>query len=168
MTDDLNILDDRINARGFFERILQEREQMERERIARINDRFKAMEKALELQAVEYERRLHALNGEYQRDRERQNEYVTTDKWETRNEAEATARQTALQRIDEKFDDYIKRYELRQREVDVLLAAQQGAADEAKRAVEGSARKANRNLGLASLALGLIVFAANTIPLLLK
>lgn len=134
----------------------------------RIEERFTALAKALELQAEEYERRLHALNGEYQRDRQRQSQYVTQDKWETTNEAERIARETALLRVDEKFDDYIKRYEIRQREVDLLLAAQAGAADEAKRAVEEQGRKSNRNLGIASLVLGVVVFGANFIPVLVR
>lgn len=149
------------------------------ERDRRINERFDALNKALELQAAEYARRLHDLNGEYQRDRARQHDYVTTEKYETQLEAEKTAREAALLRVDEKFEDYVKRYEVRQREVDLLLAAQAGAADEAKRAVEDAvrksdaaareqARKQNRNLGIATLGLGLIVFIAQIIPLITK
>lgn len=183
----------------------------------RIDERFTALDKALELQAAEYARRLHALNGEYQRDRQRQAGYVATDKYEAGIKAEAeararetmrmnerfddylemyekrhreledevrartpqaqfddykkaesSARATALLRVDEKFDDYVKRYEIRQREVDLLLAAQAGAADEARRAVEDQGRKSNRNLGIASLVLGMVVFAANIIPVLVK
>lgn len=145
----------------------------------RINERFEALNKALELQAKEYERRLHDLNGEFERDRTRQHDYVTIDKWEATNKAEATARTAALLRVDEKFEEYVKRYEVRQREVDLLLAAQSGAAEEAKRAVEDAvrksdaqsrelARKQSRNLGLASLALGIFVFASNFLPDILK
>lgn len=134
----------------------------------RLDERFSALSKALELQAAEYERRLHILNGEFERDRVRQHDYVTADKYETTLEAEKIAREAALLRVDEKFDDYVKRYEIRQREVDLLLAAQSGAADEAKRAVEEQGRKSNRNLGLASLALGIIVFGANIIPVLVR
>lgn len=134
----------------------------------RMDERFAALSKALELQATEYERRLHALNGEFERDRLRQHQYVTTDKWETKNEAEQEARETALLRVDEKFTEYVKRYEARQREVDLLLAAQSGAAEEAKRAVEEQGRKSNRNLGIASLLLGALVFGAQIIPFLTK
>lgn len=145
----------------------------------RTDERFAAIDKALVLQAKEYERRLHDLNGEYQRDRQRQALFVTMDKWETVNETERVARIAALARVDEKFEEYVKRYEVRQREVDLLLAAQAGAADEAKRAVEEQGRKSDaqsrelarrqsRNLGVASLTLGLIVFFANVIPVVVK
>lgn len=134
----------------------------------RLDERFQALSKALELQAVEYERRLHDLNGEFERDRVRQHDYVTVDKYESQLTAEKLAREAALLRVDEKFDEYVKRYEIRQREVDLLLAAQSGAADEAKRAVEEQGRKSNRNLGIASLILGAIVFGANLIPLVVK
>lgn len=133
-----------------------------------VDERFAALSKALDLQAAEYERRLHALNGEFERDRERQHNYVTTDKWEATNKAESTARTAALLRVDEKFEEYVKRYEVRQREVDLLLAAQSGAAEEAKRAVEEQGRKSNRNLGIASLVLGIVVFGANIIPVLVR
>lgn len=168
MSDDLNGLDARIDTRAFFERILRERERLENERISRVNDRFAAIDKALSLQASEYARRLHDLNGEYQRDRSRQNEYVTVDKWESTNKGEAIARAAALLRVDEKFTDYVKRYEVRQREVDLLLAAQKGAAEQAIRAADETGRKANRNLGLASLSLGVLVLLANFIPILLR
>lgn len=188
--DDLNGLDARIDTRAFFERILNEREKLELVRMARLEDRFTAIDKALVLQADEYSRRLKDLNGEYQRDRTRQSQYVTIDKWETVNETEKVARETALLRVNERFDsgiehvnaqfqDYIKRYELERREVDLRLAAQAGAAEEAKRAVEEAVRKSDaqsrelarrqsRNLGLASLGLGLIVFFANVVPLFVK
>lgn len=182
----MNGLDDRINIKGYFESILKEREKLEEERdrrmeerFARINDRFEAIDKALVLQAEEYARRLADLNGEYVRDRNRQSDYVTTDKWEATNKAESTARAAALLRVDEKFEEYVKRYEVRQREVDLLLAAQAGAADEAKRAVEDQGRKSDafareqgrkqsRNLGIASIGLGAIVFLANIVPLIAK
>lgn len=167
MTEDLNDFST-IGLKGYFERILKERDRLEVERDRRLDERFDAMDKALELQAAEYARRLHDLNGEYQRDRIRQNDYVTVDKWETTNEGERIARVAALLRVDEKFEEYVKRYEVRQREVDLLLAAQSGAADEARRAVEEQGRKSNRNLGMASLGLGILVFGANLIPELLK
>lgn len=166
MTDahHLNDLDTKINDKGFFEKILNERERFYMERIARLTDRMDEQEKALVLQAKEYARRLHDLNGEYQRDRARQNDYVTTDKWEATNEGERVARVAALLRVDEKFDEYVKRYEQRQREVDLLLAAQKGAAEQAIRAAEDQGRKSNRNIGIAGLVLTLIVIAANFLP----
>lgn len=156
----------------------------------RINERFEALDKALKLQAEEYQRRLENLNGEYKRDQSRQANFVSLDKWESTNEAEKQARETALLRVNEKFDtgiqhvhdqlsEYIKRYELERREIDLRLAAQAGAAEEAKRAAEDQgrksdnlakdqARKQSRNLGLASLALGIFVFVANFLPDILK
>lgn len=146
MTDppDLNNLDEKMNVKGHIaaiHAILQEREKFDTERDRRINERFAALDKALELQAKEYERRLHDLNGEYVRDRQRQNQYVTTDKYENNLTQEREKREFALARVDEKFEDYIKRYEARQREVDLLLSAQKGAAEEAKRAAEEQGRK---------------------------
>lgn len=135
---------------------------------ARLDERLQALDKALQLQAKEYERRLHDLNGEFERDRTRQHDYVTIDKYEAQLTAEKLAREAALLRVDEKFQEYVKRYEARQREVDLLLSAQAGAADEARRAVEDQGRKSNRNLGLASLGLGVIVFFANVIPEVIK
>ncbi len=134
----------------------------------RIDERFAALREARELQATEYARRLHDLNGEYKRDRDRQQEYVTIDKYETHNGAEKLAREAALLRVDEKFDDYVKRYEVRQREVDLLLAAQKGAGEQAIRAAEETGRRSNRNLGLASLGLGALVLVANLVPVLIR
>lgn len=185
MTDELNGLDSKINDRGFFERIMKERERFEAERDRRIEEKFAELAKALELQAKEYSRRLEALNGEYVRDRQRQAQFVSQDKWETTNEAEKQARETALLRVDEKFDAafkqindqfaiYITRYEADKREVDLRLAAQAGAAEEAKRAAEDQGRKSNelqreqsrkqsRNLTIAGLLITLFVFGANFI-----
>lgn len=167
MTDDLNDLS-RIGIKGF----LEERDRRMDERFTaldrRLEERFAALSKALELQATEYARRFHDLNGAFERDRVRQNDYVTVDKWEARNEAEQEARTTALLRINEKFDDYLKRYEERQHEVDLLLAAQKGAAEAAIKAAEQQGRKSNRNIAVASLVLGLAVFAANVLPYLVR
>jgi len=164
-----------MNIRGELESIravLAEREKL-------YDERFATQEKALALQAKEYERRLHDLNGEYKRDRERQKDYVTVDKYEDKLASEAEARTNALARVDERFEDYIKRYEARQREVDLLLTAQKAAAEAAKYAAEeqgrqareltnAQARKTNRNLGYVSLALGLVVVIVNVALTLLK
>lgn len=151
---------DMVDLRAFFDRILEEREK-------RMDERFAALDKALMLQADEYARRLHDLNGEYQRDRARQNDYVTVDKWETAREADATARVAALLRVDEKFEEYVKRYEVRQREIDLLLAAQKGAAEAAIKAAEDQGRKSNRNIAISGVVLGLVVFLSNVVPRLL-
>ena len=128
-----------------------------------MDERFAAIDKALELQAEEYSRRLKDLNGEYIRDRERQNDYVTVEKYEDKLAAEAQARDVALTRVDEKFQDYVKRYEVRQREVDQALSMMKGAADQAQRAIEEQARRTNRNIAILGLALAVLVALANYI-----
>ena len=177
---------DKISLKGYFERILLEHEKRDEVKAQLLKERFDALDKALRLQADEYSRRLHDLNGAYQRDRGRQAEFVTIEKYEAQTEtdtvarvaalsrvdekfeayvkAETIARAAALLRVDEKFEDYVKRYEVRQREVDLLLAAQKGAAEQAIRAAEETSRKANRNLGFASVGLGLLVLIANAAP----
>jgi phosphopantetheine adenylyltransferase len=160
----LNGLDDKINVKGYLERVLADHEKLEAERMKRIDERFEALGKALEIAAQEYARRLHDLNGEYKRDRERQAQYVTIDKYETQTRAEQIARETALLRVDEKFEEYVKRYEVRQREVDLVLSVQKGAAEQAIRAAEETGRKSNRNLAIASICLAGLVLLANIIP----
>lgn len=55
-----SLLDDRINVRGFFERILQERDKIEDEREKRLNERFRAQETALAAALAERDRSLAA------------------------------------------------------------------------------------------------------------
>ena len=158
-------LHERISDRGYFEKFLAERDR-------RLDERFAELDKALRLQAEEYARRLHELNGAFERDRERQGHYVTVDKYEDKMKAEAQARTLALERIDEKFEDYVKRYEARQREVDLLLTAQKAAAEAAQKAAEDEGRrireqaaeqgrKQSRNLVVVGLALSAFVALAN-------
>jgi hypothetical protein len=152
----------------YIDRLFAERDRADAEYRQRVDERFDARDDALKLQAEEYARRLKDLNGEYARDRARQSDYVTIDKYEAQLAAEKTAREAALLRVDEKFDDYVKRYELRQREIDGLLAGQKGAAEQAnKTAMEASAR-ATRTIQIAGVLLALIVFLANVLPLVLK
>jgi hypothetical protein len=47
MADDLNGLDHRINDRGFFERLLSERDRTEAERDKRLDERFEAQKEGL-------------------------------------------------------------------------------------------------------------------------
>lgn len=103
-----------------------------------------------------------------------QNHFVRTDKYEDKLGAdeekfkrEAEARTMALFRIDEKFAEYIKRYEADKRETDILLAAQKGAAEQAKAAAVEQGRKTNRNIAVVGLALALLVAVANWIPSLI-
>lgn len=154
-----------VSDREYFERLLKEIEK-------RYEQRFREQDKALQLQAAEYSRRLTALNHAHEQAVEVQHTYVTQDKYEDKLLAEEQARIQALQRVDERFEDYVKRYEARQREVDVLLAAQKGAAEAARvaaeeqgrksvRASEEQGRKNNRNIAIVGLALTLIIAFAN-------
>lgn len=169
-------------------------------RVARLEERIAASEKAVELQFNENMRRLHDLNGSYSRDRERQNDYVTTDKYEDKIaamdearivavESEKSARQEALIRVDEKFEDYIKRWELSKREQDATIATLSLAAAEAKQiaenqgrqtreeadrqardnkaAQEAASRKQTRNVTIVGIALAAVVGLANLLPQLI-
>lgn len=173
-----NNLDDRINIRGKLESIQATMDEREK----RFEDYREGVKEALALQASEYSRRLHELNGEYKRDRERQADFVRSDKYEDKLKAdeekfkrEAEARETALLRVDEKFNDYVRRYEQDKRDLDVLLAAQKGAAEEAVRAAEKFAlaakdkaneqgRRTARNLTVMGLGLTAFVIFSSFIP----
>lgn len=140
------------------------RERYETERIKRLEERIEAADRALALQAAEYERRLSSLNHAHEKAIEVQHTYVTQDKYEQNLLSESEKREFALDRVNEKFDDYIKRYELRQREIDQALAISRGANDQAKSFAEEAARKANRNIAIATLILGSLVALSNWIP----
>lgn len=150
-----------------------------------LDERDAAHREALKLQAAEYERRLHDLNGEYQRDKRRQQDYVLSDKFEQyvaasdEKRVDALAhvnerfeqyartadekRDLALTRVNEKFDDYIRRYELRQREIDNLLIAGETAARTAKEFAADAARKMNRNLVIAGLIITFVIGIAQVL-----
>lgn len=130
-----------------------------------VDERFDAHERALKLQAGEYKRRLAGLNHESQRIEEIVAKTVTQEKYEAERESDKTARDVALKRVDERFDDHVKRYELRQRELDQALDIQTGAAAEVKRAVDAAARKQTRNLTIAGLILAGVIAVFNTLPL---
>jgi predicted PolB exonuclease-like 3'-5' exonuclease len=139
---------------------------------ALFDERFGALAKALELQAEEYERRLEDLNHAHEEARLVASRTVTREAFDQYVATEREKREFALDRVNEKFEDYIKRYEQRQREVDLLLSAQQGASEEAKRSAEEQgrksrdaigeqARKQNRNLMIVGLVITVAVAAAN-------
>lgn len=165
--------------------------------IAVLETTVRATEKALELQALEYERRLHALNGEYTRDRERQKDYITVDKYEDKIEAmdkarvaaveaEKSAREAALLRVNENLNDYVKRWEQRQRETEMTISTLSAAAAEAKQiaenqgrqtreeadqearrqkeAAEANMRRQNRNITIMGICLAAIVGLVNLLP----
>lgn len=138
---DLAGLNDTINLRGFIERVFHERDKVEREYRQRIDERFDTLEKALELQAREYARRLDILNHAHEQAKERNALFVSDDKYETRMLAEEKARSLALERIDEKFSEHIKRYEIRHEELRIALTATVKRSEwEDKLAVERAAR----------------------------
>lgn len=152
-------------------------------RFGAIDREFGHVQKALELQAKEYERRLDALNHAHERALEVQHTFVSIDKYEDKMEAEEQARKIALERLDEriadldrninqKLDDYITKAEARQAEIDQAIASQEGAAAEAQRAAEDQgrksdaqarelARKTNRNMALLGIAVAVFVAVAN-------
>lgn len=120
--------------------------------VARVVEQFKASESATRLQAEEYKRRLHELNGEYKRDRERQQDFVSMDKYEdkisamdeariTAVQAEKEAREAALLRIDEKFDEYVRKWEQIQGAQAEQIVTLTAAAAEAKRIAEDQGRQ---------------------------
>lgn len=168
--------------------------------VARLQEKVDARDKALKVQAEEYARRLHDLNGEYKRDRERQNDYVAIDKYEdkiaamdeartTAVESEKQARETALQRVDEKFVEYVKKWEQIQAEQAATIVTLSAAASEAKRIAEDqgrqtraeadaqgrrqkdeqqeAARRQTRNITIMGIGLAAIVGLANLLPGLL-
>lgn len=154
-------------------------------RFDNLDQRFDHTNKALELQAREYERRLSDLNHAHEEALRVQHTFVSIDKYEDKMKSEEEARKIALDRLDEKIsamntrfeeklDDYIKRYELRQREIDQALAIGKGAADEAERIAheqsqkakelsEHQARRTNRNMALVTIALTIIIAISNWI-----
>lgn len=153
------------------------------ERFKRVDREFEHAQKALELQAAEYERRLDDLNHAHANTERTQATFVSFDKWEDKMMAEAEARKNALERVDEriqtvstrfeeKLDEYIKKYELDKREIDNALAIGRGAAEEAQRIAEEQGRismaqaqeqtrKTNRNMAILALILTAVIGIAN-------
>lgn len=72
-------------------------------RLARLQEEFWASEKALQIQAKEYERRLETLNHAHERAEGLQHTFVPQDKFEDRLEAQATARNTAIEHLSDKL-----------------------------------------------------------------
>lgn len=144
------------------------------QRFANLDERFGHTDKALELQAKEYERRLADLNHAHEEALRVQHTFVSIDKYEDKMESEEQARSLALDRLDEKIagldrtltdklTDYITKYEARQREIDQALDIGKGAAAEAQRAAEAQGRKNNRNMALVTIALTIIIAVSNWI-----
>lgn len=169
-------------------------------RLARLEEQVRAGEKAVRLQAEEYKRRLETLNHAHEQIQEILKLSVTSDKFEeyikTENKAreeaqkvEADKRELALDRVNEKFDDYVKRWEQIQSEQAQQIVTLSAAAAEAKRiaqdqgrqtreeadrmarqqqtAAELAQRKQTRNITVAGITLAAIVGLANLLPALL-
>ncbi len=157
--------------------------------LAVLEERVEQMDKAIKLQASEYERRLNALNHAHEKAVEVQHTYVTQDKYEDKLKSEADARVHALARIDEKFEEYVQRWELRQREMDQTIATLSKAAAEARQIAESQGRQTRaeaeqmaqrqkdaameaqrrqtRNITVMGIVLAAIVGVANLLPSLL-
>lgn len=172
--------DSAISSRGWTIETLKELIEV---RLAAFKELDVERGRALRLQHEEYQRRLVALNGEAGRIREAHELSVSAEKFEDYTNAQATAQNerenrdkealaAALLRINEKFDDYVLRYEQRQREVDQALALQEGAAQESKRIteleaqrtqhrIEEASRKTNRNMAALAMLLTITIAAAN-------
>ncbi len=140
--------------------------------VVRLEEQLKASEKALRLQAEEYERRLDVLNHAHEEAREVAAKTVNRKEFEdyvkatqmARDEAvrtEADKRELALQRVDEKFDDYVKRYEVRQREVDQALTTQKASAEAARQFAQEAVQKANRNIAALGVVLAVVIAVMN-------
>jgi hypothetical protein len=153
--------------------------------VARLQERLTSRAEALKLQAQEYERRLDVLNHAHEEAREVASRTVSRKEFEdyvkstmtAREQAaktESDKRELALQRVDEKFEDYVKRYEQRQREVDQALTIQKTASEAAKQFASEAAQKAqlavteqaaetNLRMGVLGLILSAVVIAVNFI-----
>lgn len=144
-----------------------------------MDERFEALRreiakdlKALDLQAVEYERRLQDLNHAHARAQEAQNTFLREDKYEDTQKSDEVARKLALDRLDEriaevnrtisaKLEDYITRYEARQREIDQAIDISKGAALEAQRIAEAQTKKNNRNMAILGIVVTIIIAVSN-------
>jgi len=76
-------IDGRINDRGFFERILSEREKLDAERDRRMEERFRAQEKENRLHLAEMQRRLTDLNHAHEQTRQKERDFVSREAYET-------------------------------------------------------------------------------------
>lgn len=78
----LNSLDKTISDRGYFERILKERERFEQERDRRLEERFAAQQVALEFAAKELARRLEVLNHAHEQARQKEHDFLLKSTYE--------------------------------------------------------------------------------------
>lgn len=131
----------------------------------RLKTLLEGVDKALELQATEYERRLQSLNNENARianvlaksvAQDRFDDYVKSEhaRVEELSKTSRQASELALDRVNEKFDDFVRKYELRQREVDAILSGQQAVSQALQKTF-------TRNVAIATILLTMVVIAIN-------
>lgn len=187
---ELGGLDERINIRGEIESLratLTEREKrvdaelrrleqlfaakLQEElnlRLARRQDDLRAIEKAE--QAMN--KRLDSMNELREQLNDQARRFVSSEKFDDNLQVEKVAREAALLRVDEKFDDYVKRYEQDKRDIQIAMSAQKAATDSAERTAEkfaqeakdkanDQARRTNKNLQYASVFLAIVVVSTN-------
>jgi ribosomal protein L16 Arg81 hydroxylase len=120
----------------------------------------RAREKALDNQAEEYERRLQILNNEHSRIQDILGKSVTQERFEEYVKTERDARELALQRTQERLDDFISRYEENHRILEKQVDAQRVAA---LTVTAEQAKAFNRSVALATLALTIVVIVINVL-----
>lgn len=146
---------------------LDELTRNDHEALVRVEEQIQGMKEARELQAEEYERRLEALNGEASRIQTILNKSVTSEKFDDYSKTEKEAREIALDRVNERFTEHVKNYELRQRDVDLQLSAARGAAEQVKIATAEINRRQARNMTVGGLVISSIVVVVNILPRLI-
>lgn len=157
--------------------------------VVRLQERILSIREAIKLQAIEYERRLSALNHAHEKAVEVQHTYVTQEKYDDYIVANADQRELAIGRVDEKLHEHIRRWEMQVQEVNRALSTLREATIEAKRLAESEGRelrleshnmaqsakdtaaeaqrRQNRSITILGFALAFIVGVANLIPALL-
>lgn len=95
----LNTLDKTISDRGFFERLLREREKFDAERDRRLDERFKSQQIAADFAAKELARRLDVLNHAHEQAKEKEKFFVNQESYDLglqRNDDEHKAIRTEI------------------------------------------------------------------------
>jgi hypothetical protein len=128
-----------------------------------IDERFEALNKALVLQAAEYERRLNELNDEYSRIERIQNEYVTHNKYDDyikNHQIWAEQMKEILhQRIANVYDEFNKFKSSIEKEI----AVQQTETIATKEFSTEQHRRGTRNIAIATIAIAIVVAVTNVI-----
>lgn len=130
-------------------------------RLAVLEARMAERDKALKVQAKEYERRLEALNHAHEQAIQVQHTYVTEDKFEAQIKAESLARSEAVDRVNERFNDHVRRYEDRHQELSDEMVAMRANNAAVQHLSEEQGRRQSRNLALATVVISVVVALAN-------